>query len=64
VSVPSRTRVAAGAVLGFDRGRVRLIVSADNLLGAQESDLLAYPLPGRALYVTVALATEPQPKEP
>ncbi len=64
VSVPSRTRVGAGASLGFDRGRVRLIISADNLTGAQESDLLAYPLPGRALYVTVALATEPQPKEP
>jgi hypothetical protein len=56
--------VGAGASLGFDRGRVRLIVSADNLTGAQEIDLLAYPLPGRAIYFTVALATEPQPKEP
>lgn len=64
VSVPSRTRIGAGASLGFDRGRVRLIVSADNLTGAQESDLLAYPLPGRALYVTLALATEPEAKEP
>lgn len=64
VAVPSRTRLGAGASLGLDRGRVRFIVSADNLTGAQESDLLAYPLPGRALYVTVALATEPQPKEP
>ncbi|HEX4417597.1 MAG TPA: TonB-dependent receptor [Kofleriaceae bacterium] len=64
VAIPTRTRIAAGASLGFDRGRVRLIVSADNLTGAQESDLLDYPLPGRAFYVTVALATEPQPKEP
>lgn len=63
VTVPSRTRVGAGASLGLDRGRVRFIVSADNLTGAQQSDLLAYPLPGRALYFTVALATEPQPKE-
>jgi iron complex outermembrane receptor protein len=63
VSVPSRTRVGAGASFGLDRGRVRLIVSADNLTGAQQSDLLAYPLPGRALYFTVALAAEPQPKE-
>jgi iron complex outermembrane receptor protein len=64
VTVPSRTRVGAGASLGFDRGRVRLIVSADNLTDAQEIDLLAYPLPGRAIYVTVALATAPQPKDP
>lgn len=59
-----RSRDEAGASLGFDRGRVRLIVSADNLTGAREIDLLAYPLPDRALYFTVALATEPQPKEP
>ena len=64
VSVPSRTRVGAGASLGLGRGRVHLIVSADNLTGARESDLLAYPLPGRALYFTVALATQPQSKEP
>ncbi|HEX3765175.1 MAG TPA: TonB-dependent receptor [Kofleriaceae bacterium] len=64
IPLRGRTRLGAGASLGLDRGRVRFIVSADNLTGAQESDLLAYPLPGRALYVTVALATEPQPKEP
>jgi iron complex outermembrane receptor protein len=64
VEVPSRTRLGAGASIGLSRGRVRLIVSADNLTAAQESDLLSYPLPGRALYLTVALATDPQPKEP
>ncbi|HEY0189727.1 MAG TPA: TonB-dependent receptor [Kofleriaceae bacterium] len=64
VELPSRTRLGAGVSLGVDDGRLRVIVSADNLTGAQESDLLAYPLPGRAFYLTVALATLPQAKEP
>ena len=64
VRIPSRTRLGAGASIGFDRSRVRLIASVDNLTSASETDLLAYPLPGRAFYLTVALATQPQSKEP
>lgn len=61
--VPSRTRLGAGASLALYRGQLRFIASADNLTGAAEIDLAAYPLPGRAFYFTVALATQPQPKE-
>jgi iron complex outermembrane receptor protein len=64
VRLPSRTRLAAGASLGIDRGRVRVIASVNNLGNASESDVLAYPLPGRAFYLTLALATESPAKEP
>lgn len=63
VRVPSRARVGAGVSLGVAGGRARLILRADNLTGASESDLLSFPLPGRAVFFTLALATEPEPKE-
>jgi iron complex outermembrane receptor protein len=64
VRVPSRTLLGAGASVGFDRGRVRVIASVNNLTNASENDLLSYPLPGRAFYLTLALATESLAKEP
>jgi iron complex outermembrane receptor protein len=64
VVLPSRVLVGAGASVGFDRGRVRVIASVNNLTNASAVDLLSYPLPGRAFYLTLALATEPSSKEP
>jgi iron complex outermembrane receptor protein len=58
VRLPSRALVGAGASIGTARGRIRVIASATNLTDAQVSDLLSYPLPGRAFYLTLALSTE------
>jgi vitamin B12 transporter len=63
VVLPSRVLLGAGASVGVDRGRVRVIASVNNLTNAPVSDLLSYPLPGRAFYLTLALATEPLSKE-
>ena len=62
VQLPSRALVGAGASIGTPGGRIRLIASASNLTGAQVSDLLSYPLPGRAFYLTLALTTESRRK--
>jgi outer membrane receptor protein involved in Fe transport len=64
VLLPSRVLLGAGASMGFERDRVRLIASVNNLTNASESDLLSYPLPGRAYYVTLAITLGSQPKEP
>lgn len=64
VLLPSRVLLGAGASMGFERGRVRLIASVNNLTNASESDLLSYPLPGRAYYLTLAITLGSQPKEP
>ncbi len=64
VVVPSRLLIGAGMALGWDDDRIRLIATASNLTGAAESDVLAYPLPGRAFYLSLAFSTERQPKEP
>ena len=64
VRLPSRMLLGAGASIGLDRSRVRLIASVNNLAGASTSDLLSYPLPGRAFYLTLALTTESLAKEP
>lgn len=61
VRLPSRVLVGAGASAGFDGGRVRVIASVVNLGNTADSDLLSYPLPGRAFYLTVALATSKEP---
>lgn len=63
VRIPSRVLVGAGASLLFGTGRVRVTATATNLTDASESDLVSYPLPGRAFFLTLALATEPRPKE-
>jgi iron complex outermembrane receptor protein len=57
VRLPSRALLGAGASIGTPGGRVRVIASATNLTDAQISDLLSYPLPGRAFYLTVAVTT-------
>lgn len=57
VELPSRMLLGAGASLALDRGRVTFIATATNLTDTSVSDVLAYPLPGRAFYLTVALAT-------
>jgi iron complex outermembrane receptor protein len=57
VELPSRMLLGAGASLALDHGHVSLIASATNLTDASVSDVLAYPLPGRGFFLTVALAT-------
>ncbi len=64
VRLPRRVLFGTGASVGLAGGRVRLIASVNNLSNASENDLLSYPLPGRAFYLTVALATESSSKEP
>ncbi|MBC7976911.1 MAG: TonB-dependent receptor, partial [Myxococcales bacterium] len=64
VRVPSRVLLGAGASAGFADGHVRLIASVTNLTRASENDLLSYPLPGRAFFLTVVLATDSASKEP
>jgi len=64
VRLPSRALLGAGASIGLDRGRARLIASVTNLTSASESDLLSYPLPGRAVFLTLAFTTESLAKEP
>jgi iron complex outermembrane receptor protein len=63
VELPSRMMLGAGASLGLDHGHVSIIASATNLTDASVNDVLAYPLPGRAFFVTVALATDRSAKE-
>lgn len=63
VEIPQRTMLGAGASVGFDRGRVRVIASVNNLTNSAVTDVLSYPLPGRAFYLTVALATQAKDAE-
>lgn len=63
VELPSRTLLGAGVSIAFARGRVRLVASGHNLTNARVSDVLAYPLPGRAFYLTVSLATAVRTQE-
>lgn len=63
VELPSRTLLGAGASVALDRGRVRIIASGHNLANAAVSDVIGYPLPGRAFYLTVSLATAVRTKE-
>jgi outer membrane receptor protein involved in Fe transport len=64
VRLPSRTLLGAGASIGLAGGRVHLIASMTNLTDASESDVQSFPLPGRAFYLTLALATTSLPGEP
>jgi outer membrane cobalamin receptor len=64
VRLPSRVLLGAGASLQLDDGRVRLVASASNVTDASVIDMIAYPLPGRAFYLTIAFATESFAKEP
>ncbi len=63
VPVPRRLLIGAGASLELDHGHVRVTASVNNLIDASVFDVLAYPLPGRAFYLTVALATAVSAKE-
>ncbi|HEX5061017.1 MAG TPA: TonB-dependent receptor, partial [Kofleriaceae bacterium] len=63
VQLPSRMLLGAGASLGLDHGHVRFIASANNLTDASVSDVLAYPLPGRAFFLSMALTTDLSVKE-
>ncbi|WP_186001932.1 TonB-dependent siderophore receptor [Corallococcus sp. Z5C101001] len=65
LSLPARTWVSVGASSTFLR-RPDLTVSFDvkNLLDARTADYTGMPLPGRAAYVTFAVALEPSaPKD-
>lgn len=64
VELPSRALLGAGVSLALAHGHVRVIASANNLTNESVNDVLAYPLPGRAFFVTVALATDSHDKEP
>ena len=57
-------KVVVRDIAAYDRFYRRLIATASKLTGAAESDVLAYPLPGRAFYLSLAFSTERQPKEP
>ena len=63
VPMPSRLLVGAGASLALDHGHVRVTATVNNLTDSSLYDVLAYPLPGRAFYLTVALATAVSDKE-
>jgi iron complex outermembrane receptor protein len=63
VELPSRMLLGAGTSVALDRGHVRIIASVNNLTNATVNDVLSYPLPGRAFYLTVALATGGSAKE-
>ncbi|HEY2901782.1 MAG TPA: TonB-dependent receptor [Polyangia bacterium] len=54
VAVPSRLLVGAGASLEWPAGGVRLTASLQNLTNSFISDVTGFPLPGRALYVSLA----------
>ncbi|RKG96049.1 TonB-dependent receptor plug domain-containing protein [Corallococcus carmarthensis] len=64
LSLPSRTWVSVGASSTFLR-KPDLTVSFDvkNLLDARTADYTGMPLPGRAAYVTLAVALDPSPPE-
>jgi iron complex outermembrane receptor protein len=64
VRLPSRALLGAGASIGLERGRARVIASVTNLTGASGADLMSYPLPGRAVFLTLAFTTESLAKEP
>jgi iron complex outermembrane receptor protein len=55
--VPARVLFGAGASLEWPRGGLRLTASLQNVGNALISDVTGYPLPGRALYVTLAGTT-------
>jgi iron complex outermembrane receptor protein len=64
VRLPGRLLLGAGASLAIDRGRIRVIASATNLTAQAVSDVQSYPLPGRTVFLTLALDTQSHAKEP
>jgi len=68
-SLPSRTLVSAGASSTFLHGPdLTLSVEVKNLLDVRAQDFTGFPLPGRAAYVTLAVALDREasslPEEP
>ena len=60
LDLPSRTLVSAGASSTFLRKPdVTVSVELKNLLDVRTFDFTGFPLPGRAVYVTLAMALEP-----
>jgi len=60
LGLPSRTLVIAGASSTVLQGpEVTVSVELKNLLDARTFDFTGFPLPGRAAYVTLAVAFEP-----
>ncbi|QDE86067.1 TonB-dependent receptor plug domain-containing protein [Myxococcus xanthus] len=60
LDLPSRTLVSAGASSTFLHGPdLTLSVELKNLLDVRTFDFTGFPLPGRAAYVTLAVALEP-----
>ncbi|WP_163994920.1 TonB-dependent receptor plug domain-containing protein [Pyxidicoccus caerfyrddinensis] len=58
-SLPSRTLLSAGASSTFLHGpEVTLSVEVKNLLDVRAYDFTGFPLPGRAAYVTLAVALD------
>jgi len=62
VRLPSRVLVAAGLSVATANRRLRVTTTATNLTNASVNDVLSYPLPGRAFFVTVSLAATPSPQ--
>ncbi|GHG94965.1 TonB-dependent receptor [Comamonas sp. JC664] len=60
LDLPSRTLVSAGASSTFlHKPEVTVSVELKNLLDVRTFDFTGFPLPGRAVYVTLAMALEP-----
>ncbi|WP_426755096.1 TonB-dependent receptor plug domain-containing protein [Myxococcus sp. Y35] len=65
LDLPSRTLVSAGASSTVLHGPdVTLSVELKNLLDVRTFDFTGFPLPGRAVYVTLAVALEPGTSSP
>jgi len=65
LSQPSRTLVSVGASSTFlHRPDVTLSVEVKNLLDTRAFDFTGFPLPGRAAYVTLAVAVDRDSEEP
>jgi vitamin B12 transporter len=63
IEIPARIVFGAGGYAGTPGGHARLVVSAQNLGNSTTNDLVGFPLPGRALFVTFSASTSSDPSE-
>ena len=63
VPLSQRVLFGAGAYVGSRAGHVRLVASIQNLTNSRILDLVGYPVPGRAVFLTLSATTFDQPEE-
>ncbi|MGA7742860.1 MAG: TonB-dependent receptor [Polyangia bacterium] len=63
VEVPARVLFGAGCYLAIAPGHARILLSAQNLGNSRINDLSGFPLPGRAVYATLAWSSQLDPDE-